>query len=122
MRVAGLEEIDTYISRRKNTVMHYISTHPIIDLCLYTEMRPVLQTPARWWENRSRYSQIGRRRGGGGGGVETYAGMDKRLGKGTEMGEKSGRGQGMVIGRRCWGIFILRSSIPSYCLGWRYGW
>ena len=97
MRAAVLEEIDTYISRRKNTVMHYISTHPIIDLCLYTEMRPVLQTPARWWRNRSWYYQIGRRRGGGE--VETYAGMDKRLVKGTDMGEKSGRVQGMGMGR-----------------------
>ena len=68
MRAAGLEEIERYIPRRKNTVMHYIGNHPIIDLCLYTERRPVLQTPARWWENRSWYSHIGRRRGGG---VET---------------------------------------------------
>ena len=35
-----------------------------------------------------------------GGIVETYAGMKKRLGKGTDMEEKSGRGQGMGMGRR----------------------
>ena len=45
MRAAGLEEIETYISRQKNTVRHYIATHPIIDLCLYTEIMLVLQTP-----------------------------------------------------------------------------
>ena len=31
--------------------------------------------------------------------METYAGMDKRLVKGTDMGEKSGRVQGMGMGR-----------------------
>ena len=32
MRVSGLEEIETYISRRKNKVAKYIATHPIMNL------------------------------------------------------------------------------------------
>ena len=64
MRAAGLEEIETCISRRQNTVRHYIATHPILELCMYTERRPVLQKPARWWENKSWYSQIVRIRRG----------------------------------------------------------
>ena len=37
MRAAGLEEIETYVSRRQSTVAQYIATRPIIDLCLDTE-------------------------------------------------------------------------------------
>ena len=97
MRAAGLEEIETYISRRKNTVRHYISTHPIIDLCLYTDMRPVLQTPARWWKNRSWYSQIGRRRGGESGDVRRNgyeAGEGDRYGGEVRAGARYGYGEG----------------------------
>ena len=32
MRAAGLEEMETYISRCQNKVSQYISTWPIIDL------------------------------------------------------------------------------------------
>ena len=31
---AGFEEIGTYITRRQNTVVHYITTRPIMDLCV----------------------------------------------------------------------------------------
>ena len=40
VREAGLEGIDTYVSRQKNTVAHYIATRPILDLCLEAERRP----------------------------------------------------------------------------------
>ena len=50
MRAAGLEEINTYISRQKNTVAHYIATCPILELFLNTERRPGSGTPERWWK------------------------------------------------------------------------
>ena len=48
-RAAGLDETETYISRRQNTVAQYINTCPILDLCLYVERRPGSRTPKRWW-------------------------------------------------------------------------
>ena len=50
MRAAWIKEIDTYISRRKNTVVGYIATFPILKLCLDTERRPGSRTPNWWWE------------------------------------------------------------------------
>ena len=41
MKVAGIEEIYSYISRRQNTVAQYIATHPILDLFLDKVRRPV---------------------------------------------------------------------------------
>ena len=37
---AGLQEVETYISRRQNTVAQYIATRPIMDLCLVAKRRP----------------------------------------------------------------------------------
>ena len=34
---AGLQEVDTYIAYRQDTVTKYIATGPIMDLCLATE-------------------------------------------------------------------------------------
>ena len=34
MAEAGLQEVDTYVSNRHNTVAQSIVTRPIIDLCL----------------------------------------------------------------------------------------
>ena len=48
--MVGLEEMETYISRRQNTSAQYISTRPILDLCLEAERRPRLWGPKRWWE------------------------------------------------------------------------
>ena len=49
MRAAVIEEIETYISRRQNTVAQYIANCLIMDIYLYMESRPGLQTPVRWW-------------------------------------------------------------------------
>ena len=48
MNGAVLEDIETYISRCKNTVAQYIPIHPILDLCLDIEGRTGLCTPTRW--------------------------------------------------------------------------
>ena len=50
MRAEVLEEMDTYISRRQNTVMEQIATWPIFDLCLEAEQRTGSQVPRRWWD------------------------------------------------------------------------
>ena len=34
MAEAGLKEVDTYIAHLQNTVTQYITTRPIMDLCL----------------------------------------------------------------------------------------
>ena len=39
MILAGLEELEIYISSRFNTVDQYIATRPILDLCLEAEKR-----------------------------------------------------------------------------------
>ena len=39
MTEAGLQEVDTYISFCQNTVVQYIVTRPIIDLCLAEKRR-----------------------------------------------------------------------------------
>ena len=45
MRAAGVEDIETCISRRKNTVEHYIDACPILDICIDTDIRLGFQTP-----------------------------------------------------------------------------
>ena len=50
MQEAGLEEMETYIYRRHNTVAHFITTTHIIDLFLETERRPGAQVENCWLE------------------------------------------------------------------------
>ena len=47
---AGLQEMETYVSRRQNTVAQYIATMPIMDLCLTAEQRPGPRVAMQWWE------------------------------------------------------------------------
>ena len=48
MRESGLEEMETYISRRNNTVAKFIATRPILDLFLEAERRPGSWV-VKWW-------------------------------------------------------------------------
>ena len=34
MSEVGLQEVETYVSRRQNTVAQYIATWPMMELCL----------------------------------------------------------------------------------------
>ena len=45
----GLEEIETYISRRQNTVSQYIGTRPIFDLFLEVLQWMGKRVTRRWW-------------------------------------------------------------------------
>ena len=40
--------METYVSRRHNTVAQFIVIKPIMDLCLAAERRPGLQVYKRW--------------------------------------------------------------------------
>ena len=50
IREAGLEEVETYITQRQNTVAQYIATQPILELCEEAERRPGARVSKRWWE------------------------------------------------------------------------
>ena len=50
MAEARLQEGDTYVSRRQNTVAQFIVTRPIMDLCLAAERRPGSRVAKRWRE------------------------------------------------------------------------
>ena len=50
MAEAGLQELETYVSRHQNTVAQYIATTTIIDLCLAAKCRPGARVEIWWWE------------------------------------------------------------------------
>ena len=50
MAEAGLQEVETYVSRRQNTLSQYIATRPIMDLCLAVKRRLGPRVEMRWWE------------------------------------------------------------------------
>ena len=50
LAIMGLDNIVVYIARRQNTVAQYISTCPIMDLCLAAERKPLMRLYRQWWE------------------------------------------------------------------------
>ena len=50
MAEAGLQEVDTYISRHHNTVAEFIVNSPIMELCLGEERRPGSSVTKWWWD------------------------------------------------------------------------
>ena len=50
MSEAGFQEVETYVSRRQNTMAQYILTMPIMDLFLAAKQRPGPRVTMRWWE------------------------------------------------------------------------
>ena len=50
MAEAGLQEVDTYVSRLHNTVVQFIATIPIMDLFLVADRRPGSRVVRRWKE------------------------------------------------------------------------
>ena len=47
---AGVQEVETYVARRQNTVTKFIVTRTIIDLCLVEAWRPGAWVLKQWWE------------------------------------------------------------------------
>ena len=52
---SGVQEVETYFTRRKNTVVKYIVTRPILDLCLSAAQRPGARVSKQWWEQEGLY-------------------------------------------------------------------
>ena len=50
MKGVGLQEVETYVSRRHNASTLFIATRPIMDMCLAVERRPVSQVSKQWWD------------------------------------------------------------------------
>ena len=44
-----MEERETYIYRRLNTIDEYIVNRPIFDMCLEVVRKLVVQVTRRWW-------------------------------------------------------------------------
>ena len=51
MRADGIKDIKIYIYRHHNTEAQYVTTHPILDLCLDVKRRPESWVLKWWWEN-----------------------------------------------------------------------
>ena len=49
MKEAGLTDVRTSINRRHNTVVQYISTQPLLDLCEGEKQREGARVTMRWW-------------------------------------------------------------------------
>ena len=50
MEEAGLQEMDTYVSCRQNTVTQFIATRTILDLCLAAELLIGSRLSKWWWD------------------------------------------------------------------------
>ena len=50
MAEVGLHKVETYISRRHNTVAQFIASGTIMYLCLAAEWRLVPRVSMPWWE------------------------------------------------------------------------
>ena len=48
MKAVEMEEVDMYVLRIQNTIAHYISTPPILELCLVVEIWSGAQVAMRW--------------------------------------------------------------------------
>ena len=55
MKESGLEEVEVYIYRKQNMVVHYIATQPILNLCTEVGGRPVVRENKQWWEQAGIY-------------------------------------------------------------------
>ena len=50
MKAVGMEEVETYVLHRNNTVTQYNATRPILEICMSAERWPGAQVSLRWWE------------------------------------------------------------------------
>ena len=94
MAEAGFERIITYITRRQNTVIQYIATQPILDLCERSARRPGVSVSRRWWEQDGLYLQGEKKRAAEA--VESYGEeaicKEEGMPLDTTSGQKLGRG------------------------------
>ena len=70
-----LEEVETYVLRRQNTVSHYITTRPILEICMAAEQRPGERVTQWWWDQSGiNFGQEAVRAAEGAGGLEAEGG------------------------------------------------
>ena len=50
MLEAGLDEVETYVARRQNTVSQSFANIFMMDLCLAAQHHPRARVSQRWWE------------------------------------------------------------------------
>ena len=50
MMSVGLEEVETCVLHRQNTIAQYIATRPILEICLTVEQRPGARLTRQWWD------------------------------------------------------------------------
>ena len=50
MAEAGLQEVDTYVTRPQNTVSQYISTRTIMYMCLAADRHLGTRVLIMWWD------------------------------------------------------------------------
>ena len=50
MMAASLEEVETYVLHRLNTIDQYIATCTILELCMEAYQQLGEQLSQRWWE------------------------------------------------------------------------
>ena len=50
MAEAGLREVGTYVYLFHNTAAQFITTRPIVDLCLAAERMPGSRVTKQWWD------------------------------------------------------------------------
>ena len=55
MSEAGFQEVETYVSRCQNTVVQFIATRPIMNLCLAVERGAGSRVAKWWWEKDMLY-------------------------------------------------------------------
>ena len=58
MATAGLETVDTYVLFHQNTLTQFISTRPILDLCMEVE-RQLGMWVVHWWWSKEGINQEG---------------------------------------------------------------
>ena len=49
----GLDYLETYVLRSQNTISQYITTSPILGICLVTELRQGERVTRQWWDHSS---------------------------------------------------------------------
>ena len=52
MEEAGLQEADTYVSRRQNTFAQYIATRPIMNIFMAEKRNPGPRVVMRWCKQK----------------------------------------------------------------------
>ena len=50
MSESGVQEVETYVTFRQNTVAKFIATRPMMDLCLVAARHPRARVLKRWWK------------------------------------------------------------------------